>query len=185
MAARIAPAECLFYMSSAGMATPDAKSGNQTEQLLAEPEVRQMVAELRRAVTAGLAQAMKKQDVPETISAEKVVDLAMVPLTKPLALYVSSFEMQPGGPAVRGGVMVNLGDEAAKTEAALAQRAEAIAPDAHRIDRDGRPEVAAAPAASQRPGRLGLQGQPLVDRRGRRGDRGHVEAGRPASRPPG
>ncbi len=121
VAARVAPQECLFYMSSAGMASPDGKSGNQTEQLLAEPEVRQMAAQLRRAITAGLAQAMKKQDVPEAVSAEKVVNLAMLPLTKPLAIYVSSFEMQPGGPAVRGGVMVNLGDDAAKTEASLAE----------------------------------------------------------------
>ena len=49
MMANIAPEECVAYVSSAGMATPDAKSGNQTEQLLAEPEVRQMAAEIERA----------------------------------------------------------------------------------------------------------------------------------------
>ena len=36
--ARIAPQECLWYMSAAGMATPDSGSANKTEQLLAEPE---------------------------------------------------------------------------------------------------------------------------------------------------
>ncbi len=139
VAANLAPEKCLVYLSSAGMGTADGKSGNQTEQLLAEPEVRQMAAELRRAITAGLAQAMKKQDVPETISAEKVVDLAMVPLTKPLALYVSSFEIQPEGPAIRGGLMMNLGDDAAKTEAALAQVLKQLLPaPAESVEIEGR-----------------------------------------------
>ena len=33
---RIAPDECLWYFTSAGMATPDPASENQAEQLLAE-----------------------------------------------------------------------------------------------------------------------------------------------------
>ena len=43
---KIAPEECLFYMSTSGMATPDPKSQNQTEQLLAEPEVQKAVGEI-------------------------------------------------------------------------------------------------------------------------------------------
>ncbi|MEN6451811.1 MAG: DUF1559 domain-containing protein [Thermoguttaceae bacterium] len=120
-AANVAPQQCLFYFSSAGVAPADAKSGNQTEQLMAEPEVRQMVATLRQAVTAGLETAMKRQGVPETLSAEKVVDVAMLPLTKPTVVYISSVEMQPSGPALRGGAMINFGDEAAKIEAAIVQ----------------------------------------------------------------
>ena len=44
---RIAPEECLFYMSSAGRAVPRRRSSaNQTEQLLAEPEVQKFAAEV-------------------------------------------------------------------------------------------------------------------------------------------
>ena len=64
MLANIAPEECVAYMSSAGMATPDAKSGNQTEQLLAEPEVRQMAAEIERAVRAGLKHKLRRGSLP-------------------------------------------------------------------------------------------------------------------------
>ncbi len=46
--AKIAPEQCLFYLSSAGMATPDPKSPNQTEQLLAEPELQKIEATSKR-----------------------------------------------------------------------------------------------------------------------------------------
>ncbi|MCE5268205.1 MAG: DUF1559 domain-containing protein [Planctomycetaceae bacterium] len=121
VAANIAPQECLFYAASAGMALADAKSVNQTEQLTAETEVREMAAGIRRAITAGLQNAMKKQGTPEAISAQQVVDLAMIPLTKPAVLYVSALDIKRDGPTIRGGVMVNLGEQAAKTEAAFGQ----------------------------------------------------------------
>ena len=44
--ARVAPEECVFHTSWAGMADPDPTSGNRTEQLLAEPEVQQLIARL-------------------------------------------------------------------------------------------------------------------------------------------
>ena len=37
--AKVAPADCLYYSSWAGIAAPDPKSPNEVEQLLAEPEV--------------------------------------------------------------------------------------------------------------------------------------------------
>lgn len=54
MLVRVAPAECLVYTSWSGMAVADAKSTNQTEQLLAEPEVRDMFAQIERAITSGI-----------------------------------------------------------------------------------------------------------------------------------
>ena len=47
--ARVAPEECLFYLSWAGTASPDPKSANQTEQLLAEPEVQNFFKQIDRA----------------------------------------------------------------------------------------------------------------------------------------
>ena len=51
---RVAPEECLAYISWAGTATPDAKSTNHTEQLLAEPEVQKLLSAIDHAVTAGI-----------------------------------------------------------------------------------------------------------------------------------
>ena len=119
MMAKIAPQECLFYMSSSGMATPDGKSPNQTEQLLAEPEVRHLTAEVEKAIKAGLDRALKMQNAPQGPSAEEIVSLAEMPRGRPLALYVSSFEKVNNNIAIHGGLIVGVGDDAAKAKAVL------------------------------------------------------------------
>jgi hypothetical protein len=43
---RVAPQNCLFYLSWAGTASPDPKNDNQTEQLLAEPEVQNFLKQV-------------------------------------------------------------------------------------------------------------------------------------------
>src|SRR5580704_12979431 len=43
---RAAPEECLFYLGWNGAGTADPKSANQTEQLLAESEVRQFLSQV-------------------------------------------------------------------------------------------------------------------------------------------
>lgn len=50
--AKVAPEECLFYMSTSGVAEPDPESSNRTEQLLAEPEVQRLISELERRLKA-------------------------------------------------------------------------------------------------------------------------------------
>ena len=52
--AKIAPEECLVYVSSAGMRAAEAGSENETERLLAEPEVQAFAAEFERRATAAL-----------------------------------------------------------------------------------------------------------------------------------
>ena len=54
---RSRPEQCLFYAGWAGMAAPDPKSSNQTEQLLAEPEVQRLVAEAERLIKAAINKA--------------------------------------------------------------------------------------------------------------------------------
>ena len=127
MMANVAPAECLAYLSSAGMATPDAKSGNQTEQLLAEPEVRQMAAEIERAIRAGLKQSARR-GLPPGVTSDDLADVAKLLLTRPLAVYVSSFQMQRGGPAVRGGIAVDCGDDGAKVKTTIEQLLKVVPP---------------------------------------------------------
>jgi len=128
MMANIAPEECVAYMSSAGMATPDAKSGNQTEQLLAEPEVRQMGVEIERAVRAGLKHTLRRGSLPPGVTSDDLSDAAKLLLTRPLAVYVSSVQMQPGGPVVHGGIAVNCGDKAARLRVIVEQLAKTVPP---------------------------------------------------------
>lgn len=124
----IAPEKCLVYVSSAGTAVADPTSANQTEQLFAEPEVRRMAAEIERAVRDGFQKVAERGELPENISADGLVDMAKILLTRPLAAYISEVQMHPGGPIIRGGVAVNCGDNVDKVKTALEQIAKEIPP---------------------------------------------------------
>jgi hypothetical protein len=117
----VAPEHCLFYMSSAGMAAADPHSGNQTERLMVEPELRQMVRDIEMAIRSSLAETMKDREMPEEPSAETIVALAETPLVRPWAAYVSEIKTGLAGPAIRAGMILNLGPEAAKSKTAIDQ----------------------------------------------------------------
>ena len=52
--ASVAPQECIWYFSWSGAADADPKSANQTEQLLAEPEIREFVHSVGKAIAAAM-----------------------------------------------------------------------------------------------------------------------------------
>lgn len=118
--ARVAPAECLFYGSWAGMAKPDPQSGNQTEQLLAEPEVQELVATIERLIRANLTEQAQRGGPEGVAMVEEAVKWGKLLITRPTAIYVA--EVKPpmnGPPVVRAGAVVNVNDEAGNLKAAL------------------------------------------------------------------
>ena len=117
----VAPEQCLFYFSSAGMATADPNSGNQTKRLMAEPELRQMVRDIEKALKTSLSETMKERDMPEEPSADTILAVAKVPLLRPWAAYLSEMKAGADGPAIRAGLVLNLGDDAAKYKTAIDQ----------------------------------------------------------------
>ncbi len=96
--ARVAPEECLVYASCSGMATPDAKSKNQTEQLLAEPEVQRLWSEIERVMVAKIGEGAPQQ---QAAVARDAIRWGKWLLTRPVAAFVSSVGHQqprPGRP---------------------------------------------------------------------------------------
>ena len=118
--AKVAPADCLLYISWAGMAAPDAKSGNHTEQLLAEPEMQRLVTEVERLINVAIGENTRRQGPEATAAVQDAVKWAKVLASRPAALYVSDVKIAPGGPPeVVGGIVVNVGDEAANLKPAI------------------------------------------------------------------
>lgn len=116
---RAAPSECLWYFSSAGMATPNAESGNLTEQLMAEKEVHALVVAIERQIQ----QAVRRnaRDSESRVLAKEVPQLVKAALTQPMVAYVT--DIQPPGPAgppsARAGLIVSLRDQAEAVSEAL------------------------------------------------------------------
>jgi len=108
---RVAPDDCLFYLSWAGTATPDPASDNQAEQLLAEPEIRYFVAELERRIVESIQrEAGGDPESAQLIEDAKTVILTI--LTRPTAIFVSDVKITLQGPTVQAGAVVSLGDRA-------------------------------------------------------------------------
>lgn len=125
---KIAPEECLFYASSSGMAVPDAKSANQTEQLMAEPELQKAVGKLEKMLRELLSKNMGQGSLPPGISSDDVADLAKILLTRPMAVYVSDIKVGPDGPAVQAGAVIKIGNDADKLRAKLEEVAKVLPP---------------------------------------------------------
>jgi hypothetical protein len=123
-----APEECLLYLSWYGRAEARSTSKNETERLLAEPEIRHFVGTLWKELDAALrrnAFGISKWDAENF--ADRVLPLAEIVLSRPASAFVSKFELTipEGGGApdvkVQAGVIVNAGDRAEAMKKILAK----------------------------------------------------------------
>ena len=150
--ASVAPEQCLFYTTWAGVAEPDPASNNQTEQLLAEPEVQQLFSELERRLKAALQQAAGREGPQQAAMAEDAVRWGKKLLSSPTAVFLSSVTMTPP-PDVRGGAVVRVGKEdGAQLQASLEKYRQMLPPQAVttvQIDGDSYYRVKPDPKAPQ------------------------------------
>jgi hypothetical protein len=136
--ARVAPKECLFYLTWSGVAAPDPRSGNQTEQLLAEKEVRQSLKLLESQIVAGI-RAAAAGDPQAAGMVEDLHAVGKAVLTGPSAVFLSKISPSKNGPPdVCGGAIVKLGERAGEISAALVRLESQLR------GRDARPQVEAA-----------------------------------------
>ncbi len=121
--AKAAPEECLFYAAWAGTAKPNAQSKNQTERLLAEPEIQRFAGELTRLVKSRLPDftwARPPRGNPSAaLAVKELADLAETVLGRPGAVFLTSVRPDPRTPDVRGGALFNLGDQADRVKQVL------------------------------------------------------------------
>lgn len=126
--AKVAPEKCLFYTTWSGVAQPDPDSQNHVERLLAEPEVRRFISELKRRIESAAAEAAKQEGPDTQAAVEDLSKLVETVLTHPTAAFVSSAKITPSGLDVRGGLVVVVGQDAAKLKAALEKHQAAFLP---------------------------------------------------------
>ncbi len=111
--ARVAPETCVFYTTWAGTTEPDPNSPNQTEQLLAEPEIQEFFAQIGRMFDKGLSERTGGQSgAAAQAIINDVAPLVKKLMTRPGVLFVSRAEMSHTSPDVRGGMLICLNDDA-------------------------------------------------------------------------
>lgn len=116
----VAPAECQFYVAWSGTAKPSGQSKNQTEQLLAEPELQKFFAELESRLVRAIRQGPGRRGAEGSEVLPSLVELGKSVLTHPGAVYLAKVEFegrQP--PRVSAGALFGLGDEVGRAQEAI------------------------------------------------------------------
>jgi hypothetical protein len=117
-----APETCLLYLRTAGLAQPSSKSGNHTEQLLAEPEVAQFVADVGQQIDSVLKQIAEKDPKAGQVR-DLALPIAKTVATRPLQMFVEKFvpPSKNGPPDIKAALVVNVGPQKAAIEAIVKQ----------------------------------------------------------------
>ena len=117
--AYVAPEKCLLYTSWAGMAKPDADSANQTEQMLAEPEIREFAIALEKTLALTLAKLNPDTTGEDEQAKKRALMIKLAPtwaktlITRPTAIFVSKLAPQGATLDIEGGLITQAGDNAA------------------------------------------------------------------------
>ena len=153
--AKAAPEECLFYTAWTGTTEAHAQSRNQTEQLVAEPEIRRFVDEIGRLLKTRLLPTLAwfrgpQGDGSPTLHVDEIVNLAQTVLSRPAAVYVTSVRPDPRAPDVRGAALFNLGRDAGRIEQTSREAPRAAPRRARRSGENRRGNVASASRSAAR-----------------------------------
>lgn len=115
----IAPEKCLWYAASAGSGIADPASSNETEQLVAEPEVKRFLGEVDEQITAALRLSLSSDALSRALATEVPKTLKIL-LTRPLALYVEELQVQADRTLnAEAALVVNAGHQKSALEASL------------------------------------------------------------------
>lgn len=101
----VAPEQCILYSSWAGMAVPSSDSDNETERLLAEPELQDFVKRLEQTIRVSLARAAAGNEQQQLVS-QTIPDLMKLLFTQPTTIYISNVGVGPDGPIASGALVV-------------------------------------------------------------------------------
>jgi hypothetical protein len=124
---RVAPDDCLLYFSWSGVAEPYAKSKNQTEQMLAEPEMKQFVETVGNALGAAIRKGAPATPQGQVLG-QNGPKLFRALFTHRAAIAISKIEIGPHGPNVFGGAIINTGNETDELKTALETIEKVISP---------------------------------------------------------
>lgn len=121
--AHVAPEKCVLYVSWAAMAPADPKSTNQTEQLLAEPEIKRFAQSLEKTLRdVARRQADQDRGNPKAAQAARLMpSLSKAILTRSAAIFVTRLAMKEDQPDIEGGLLLDAGDDAKAIVGALVQ----------------------------------------------------------------
>jgi len=109
--AQMAPEECLFYATWSPRGAADPKSNNETEKLLAEPEVQRFAMAVQREIQRAIDRvAQQNANEATRILATLTPKLITWTFTETAAFAVNEFAMTETGPMIKASAVARLGE---------------------------------------------------------------------------
>ncbi len=116
----VAPANCVIYATWSGMAAPNGKSPNQTEQLFAEPEVQEFARSLDKSLAKFIAHfASQSGDPKAALMARIGPQWTKTIITRSSAVFATKLETDGKKFIFEGGLLVDAGDQSVELAAGL------------------------------------------------------------------
>jgi len=147
---RVAPEQCLFYMSWAGAATPDPNSSNRAERFLADPEIRHLSAEASRRFQLLLKATAEGADSAQAFARDAGFWCELFVL-RPGACFISEYTPDDDSSPIHGALVVNVGKHQ--------QRVAALLREYRKLAKE---EIRAVKVNGQTEYRVNVDGQPPV-----------------------
>ncbi len=114
---RVAPRDTLAYVQWFGAAEPERDSRNETEALVAEPQVQHMVRSILSAIRSSSVREAGGQEV-----VGELFDLGITALTRPGCIFLGRLDLPPQPMVVEAGLVINIGEDADKVQLSLRKK---------------------------------------------------------------
>lgn len=111
---RVAPSDTVAYLQWFGAADPDPGRRNETEALVAEPQVQQMIT----GILAALRTAAVRGTGGDALGGE-LFDLGLLALRRPGCAFLGRMDRPPGPDQIEAGLVINLGEAAQAVQLTL------------------------------------------------------------------
>ena len=106
----VAPPDCLWFASSSGFAEANFESDNQSEQLLAEPEVRQFGNRIQEQILLAVRRNAGSEHKERVLSSE-LPKLFKAMLSRPFVVYVEDVQLVDEGVRIAAGLVIDAGKD--------------------------------------------------------------------------
>jgi hypothetical protein len=113
--AQVAPDDTLFYLAWNGAADPSADSENNTERLMAEPQIKRLIAQVAKLFEDTIKQGAGVGNNARQVARE-VPKVVHTILTRPTTIFVGRVGIGPAGVSAPLGLVINVGDKAEEFE---------------------------------------------------------------------
>ena len=113
---KAAPEDCAVFFHSFGFTKPDPHSSNKTEQLFADPDIQEFLAECMKFVDFSLQKGIETAPEEERADMEAIFAVMKKLVWRPVTFYLGALDLNAEEPKFQLGLLIDLGEYEAEAK---------------------------------------------------------------------